>query len=223
MLQLQTDDTGTQIVNIFSGEPWWQFSEIYHVLALSPNGQIIVFEQDNGLMIHNAIMGVRQALSANVNYRTLSFSDDSTLFTLSNDTGTHIWDVTSGILLQTIPESSDFIAISPDNTMLALANREQAYVRLWGISDNTMEEIIATLSHEMVAPHTFDFNTDGSLLAVGDTRFLHIWDTINFRWLYTLTEHQSQVTDVVFSHDGYLLLSADVSNTLYFWKHTPQR
>ena len=127
-----------------------------------------------------------------------------------------VFDLRTGELLQTWAYSSLYhhgVSFTPDGTHLAVGSKGD--VRLYEVGTWTESVLIPYAAD---AKH-IDFTADGSLIAIGGeaTGLVVVADAATGEELYSITDHQGDVTDLDFSEDGSLLLTASTDGTIRLW------
>lgn len=102
------------------------------------------------------------------------------------------------------------LAFSPDGSLLAAALGD-GRVHLFDLAN--VREVPSP-----VAKH-LDFTFDGSLIAIGGeaTHLVVVADVATGEQVYSITDHPGDVTDLEFSEDGSLLLTAGTDGTIRLW------
>ena len=170
--------------------------------------------------------------------------DGKYLYSLGLDKTVRIWDVESGMLVDTIRsqigESRDGLlfsgALSPDGKFLAIGGlivegleMEGTLIQIINLESGSMAAVLEGHSSSVVA---LDFSPDGNWLASGGfSHELRIWDVrsvtntseevevalvLNRSTL--LRGHLGKVDGVAFSHDGKQLVSASADKTAILWR-----
>ena len=141
-----------------------------------------------------------------------------------------VWDSKTGKALLTLVEgramSADMwvpqvlaLALSPDGTRLASANREGT-IRLW---DGNNDEWMTLQKHTGYGMETWTnvlaFSPNGKMLASGGTnKTVQLWDTTTGEPLATLAGHVNGMTALAFSPEGTTLASASADGAIRFWR-----
>ena len=127
-----------------------------------------------------------------------------------------VFDLRTGELLETWAYSSLYhhgVKFTPDGSHLAVGSNGD--VRLYDVGTWTESALIP---FDGDAKH-LDFTPDGSLIAIGGeaTNLVVVADVATGEQVYSITDHQGDVTDLEFSEDGTLLLTASTDGTIRLW------
>ena len=119
------------------------------------------------------------------------------------------------VLPEKLPESltsRPFIALSPDNRILALPSPKGYGVRLWDTVEN--RELRVLQGH---ADHIFSarFSPDGTWLATtSPDQTVKLWEVATGKLLHTFRGQADEVVDVAFSPDGTRLASLGITESV---------
>jgi WD40 repeat protein len=127
-----------------------------------------------------------------------------------------VFDLRTGELLQTWAYSSLYhhgVKFTPDGHHLAVGSNGD--VRLYEVGTWT-ESVLIPFDGD--AKH-IAFTPDGALIAIGGeaTNLVVVADAATGEQAYEITDHQGDVTDLEFSDDGSLLLTASTDGTIRLW------
>jgi len=127
-----------------------------------------------------------------------------------------VWDVQNGTELRSLRGHTDWVssvAFGPDSRFILSASVDKT-VKIWELSN---EETSPPVGHTR-AIRTLAVSADGKLLASGsDDRTVKIWDTATGQELYTLAEHNGEVTVLAFDPKGDRLISGGKDGKLRIW------
>ncbi|HEY8409274.1 MAG TPA: hypothetical protein VIK66_14940 [Gaiellaceae bacterium] len=128
------------------------------------------------------------------------------LVTGSSDQQTRVWDVASGTLLHAMagPASAAQVAVSPDNSLVAVLSRGVAAARIYDIASGTQVGIVSPPGEVT----SLAFSPNGAYLVTTGRRNGFVWDTRSWTLLNTLTGHSAAITDVSFAPDGRVITSS---------------
>ena len=185
-------------------------------VAFSPDGtQVAVGSEDAGLRIYNSSDGkmlIELQTGSGYNGRIV-FSPDSKHIAAANDTGAHVWDITTGRKLVTFighgeGEGLNGIAYSPDGKWIATSGND-ATIKVW--DPETGAEIFTLTGH--TGP-TFGvaFSPNGQYLATSSVdRTVKVWKLPKVGEQVpeplTLYGNAGAVYQVAFSPDGTRVVS----------------
>lgn len=143
------------------------------------------------------------------------FSPDGTLLATSSFNGdpVHVWELTTCRPIQTLQTSGDAVAISVDNSVLAVSVGGGA-VEIWRIANG---KLLQTLALQTPAA-MLAFSHDGSLLAVaGDNGVLKLVQVADGAVLRILGVPSLETAALAFSPDGSLVVTVDVEGIVRVW------
>ncbi|EJF61814.1 WD40 repeat-like protein, partial [Dichomitus squalens LYAD-421 SS1] len=144
-------------------------------------------------------------------------SDGAYIASRDSDNIVRVWD---GRTFQPLPVDSEMAHIkplfSPDSHRLLVPHGGSCGV-LDFVSDACLALDMPTRGED-VYPISAAFSRLGTHIAVGyDNGVVRVWDAANRQQCLLLRAHEDPVTDVVFSPDGRLLLSASDDRTMKVW------
>lgn len=127
-----------------------------------------------------------------------------------------VFDLRTGELLQTWAYSSLYhhgVRFTPDGAHLAVGSNGD--VRLYEVGTWT-EAVLIPFDGD--AKH-LDFTSDGSFIAIGGeaSNLVVVAYADTGEQVFSITDHQGDVTDLDFSEDGSLLLTASTDGTIRLW------
>ena len=146
---------------------------------------------------------------------SVAFSPDgSTLASGSLDSIARLWDVSTGTVLHTLTDHTDWVnsvAFSPDGSTLASGSRDGT-VLLWDVATGA---VLHTLTGHTSSVHSVAFSPDGGTLASSSyDRTVRLWDVSTGTVRNTLTGYTGMVG--AFSPDG-LTLAEHYDQTVRLW------
>ena len=153
----------------------------------------------------------------------LAFSPDGQrLASGSWDHTIKMWNVDSGLLLQTLQGHKDLvlsIAFSPNGLLLASSSADST-IKLW---DATTGELLKTLEEDSLNTGSWisslAFSPDGQLLAAeGDDNSIKLLNLSNGLLLQTFLGHENVINSVQFSPDGLFIASASADGSIKLWE-----
>ena len=140
--------------------------------------------------------------------RAISAADDATL---------KIWDIVSGLELQTLYGHSagvHAVAISEDGRIAISASKDKT-LRVWELASGEELRVLRGHTRSVLG---VALDRDGRCaVSASEDNTLKVWDVANGRELHTLSSHQNIVHSVALSAEGGIALSASADNTLKVW------
>jgi hypothetical protein len=149
--------------------------------------------------------------------RRLAFTPDGKRLLSGGFDGTvRLWDLAKRAEVGHIRVEAGTIyclSISSDGRLLSTAGREGT--RLWDLT--TLKEMSrpAINKHSSV---TVAFSPDDKLLASGDSNSVKLWEVATGKEVQHLTGFQGELSQMVFTRDGRLLLTASYDRTVRLWE-----
>jgi WD40 repeat protein len=154
------------------------------------------------------------------------------LLTTSFDGTARIWDTVSGQQLQMFsktgkafrahifqPNAVSYAVFSPDGTSVLVTWCDTSME----ICDATSGEAVLSMSAVETDPSEASaysvpaFSPDGTLIAAGIGKPIHVWNVKERQQLHTLSGHEKKVWFTAFSPDGSTLVSASADTTARLW------
>ena len=148
----------------------------------------------------------------------ITYSKDGSLFAAACTIGVWLYDAHTGKELNLFFGSSDSVAISPDNSLLA-SDGEDNTIRLWDIKTGDLK---LTLSGHNDCVMSVSFSPDGrKIISGGEDELIHFWDVATGKEILTIAGHAERVSEVMCSPDGELLASYGRDKMIHLWNvHT---
>ena len=214
-------------------KPWSSFKALKDntSMAFSPNGALLairtqvsaedapvyLYKTDDG-SLEKTLPGHWCGDTRCYHAMTMSFSPDGKylLSFASGGKGTSIWDVESGEKVAEYP-SDQFgaIAISPDQTSVALARNFQTGIEIYDRATQRKERLAGHVHQDC---RSVAFHPLGKTLAAGfGDGSVHLWDTATWDEIFLRQGHARGIHSVSFAADGRSLLTAGYDNTVRRW------
>ncbi|MFQ5968105.1 MAG: TIR domain-containing protein [Acidimicrobiia bacterium] len=177
------------------------------VTVIAGSSTVIVWDVTSG-----QVLGTLEGHEGLVTNLTFS-PDGSHVATSSSDRTARVWNVSTGEELMRFVGHEDgliSVAFSPDGRLLATTGMDEA-ARIWDVQSG---DELAALENPFASG--LAFSPDGTVLAVagGD---LKLWDVASAELVRTLSGHQFELSDVVFSKDGSMLVTSSQDATAKLW------
>ncbi len=145
----------------------------------------------------------------------IKYSPDNSLLAISTTIGIWLQEVNSGevlALLKGHTKATTVIAFSPDRDLLA-SGSDDATIRLW---DTTTYQPIRTLKTDGYVT-AIAFSPNGNSLVTGSGKRIQMWNVRTWQPIFTISQGNSTVADLVFSPDGTSLASASIDDSIKLW------
>ena len=225
-------NTGREMSIFATGHTGW----IGDVAFSADNTTIATATSTGSVQIWNVETGQQQPSPAVAHYDTttaLAFSQDATLFasngadatvrsrsgnastSWSSHSETRLWSLIAGEELHAFPQSSNALAFSPDNRILAISNPDET--SLWNI--NTGSEISRLNVKQFFTDVVVTFSQDGTILATGGIKGVtHFWDVNTGQEIFTIKAPiRDHTKAIAISPDNTILAVVYVRNQIYLW------
>jgi WD40 repeat protein len=206
-------------------------------LGFSPDGDILVTSRqqdfsepsDTTLALWDAGTGQPLPVESDLRVapgglRSLVFSPDGRLLAGAEISTIHVWDATSGELLQSLEDeySIDTIAFSADAKLLAAGSPDNV-VRVWDVMSGQLEMTVSALTSDPIRVAFDPASSSGAsevLVATATARDgVQLWVVPSGRRKATRPQvgPTAEVTAVAYSPDGRLLATASADATVWLW------
>lgn len=188
-------------------------------LALHPDGRHVMTAGSEGCVrLWDLASGALQAVhaSGDTPIQAIALGTEGRRLVVARRDGTALHDLTRKERLWTLPQGGRDVALSPDGTLVAVANK--VAVTLHDAADGREK-------HRCVGSDMFvtsiDFHPDGTRLAsTGFDQTVRLWDTRDGSSVSVLRESTSWVRVVAWSPRGDTLLAGASDQTLRMWRTT---
>jgi WD40 repeat protein len=151
--------------------------------------------------------------------RSLACSSDGQHVAACLDSAAHVWDVSAGQLLCSIPTFHGSMAsFSPDGEELLVAD-SAGLVHEWHWK-GVRSPLLLELQHgKQTVINAAAFDSSGNRVVTGGLDATAIlWDAHNGKSLQVLMGHAAEITSVSFSRDGAKLLTGSMDGTAKLWE-----
>jgi WD40 repeat protein len=198
-------------------------------LSFSPDGRAIAIAENKGtqkiigsIKIWSFERGDLKIINAhNDKITSISFSQDGTLVSGSNDSTVKLWSQTGKLLKRLSGHTRlvNSVSFSPNGKVIASAGAD-ATVKLW----NPDGQELRTLTGHTSGVTSVSFSQNGKLLVSGgDEGTIKVWNVEDGELLATLRRNENQINGVGFSPDGKAIVSisnnaASNDNTISVWQ-----
>ena len=193
------------------------------------NDEVLIWNLDNpirptikDIYVSNTEGGTpRIALSPDARFLAIGEEekeDEYPIQVWNTDTGEHLLTLENNKYIRTL-------VFSPDSRILACCNFYR--IRFWDLDTSTLLRTFKT----DFASNTLAFSSDGKLLASGEDATVLLWKTASkqqglkarfsqYKTAFKLKGHKEDISSLVFSPDGKMLLSGSDDGTIRAWDTT---
>ena len=202
--------SNSQVSKFFHGGAWSMNS-----VSFSPSNKLLAATSGN-LALLWYYEGTKYKVFNNDSSNTIwntAFSPDGKMIALAVSDSIQLWNVETGSLLTTFPQSSHFVNFSPDGKIIASAMGSS--INLWSIYGN----LLYTLKGHQYDVTSISFSPDQKIIASSSLdKTIKLW-TINGKLIDTLTGHINGVNSVAFNPKEKILASASSDQTIKIWDY----
>ncbi|KAL8757105.1 MAG: hypothetical protein Q9199_002467 [Rusavskia elegans] len=229
LLALGYKDGSVRILTTQTGTDHWNLKDHSNEvvdLAFSPDATTIAINaRDERIRLcdvqsgsHHSTIGqigdrAHYPSYSSLNKYVMVFSPDSKSIVISFDNGiVQLWDTTTSKCRFNLEGQSYPVyqaRFSPNGELLATISDDDV-VSIWDIHTGTCLSVLPG--------QNMDFSADGSMLALGSSRKVRVWDIQKQTHTGCLDGHNSDVLAVCFSPDGNFLASGSRDETVRVWK-----
>lgn len=187
-------------------------------ITWSPDSQQFMFiKYDNTLVVVDAITGEETAVE-NIDQRDrgdvrdIRWASTHNWIALNIRSQIEVWDLTTGELLNTIPQAQK-ASFSHDDSLLATISPIDGYlIQIW---DMVSGEVIHKISFEhSMFVHAVDWSADDTNLAVFNRSSLFIWDLMDDDLASRFLDTSLSVS---WSPNGERIASGTMNATIHIW------
>ncbi|MEE2906386.1 MAG: protein kinase [Planctomycetota bacterium] len=190
-------------------------------LAFSSDGsRLLSGSEDGSIKIWDPRVGrefTDLQIFAQMPIRVIALSPDNQQIAAGLEDGSiRIWSTATGDQLNTLPTGlSEIQSIewSPNGDVLVAVGEDDS-LRTWETSN---WQPGATLAGSIADLYTWHIDADVDRIATVAERNILLYDTHTGDFIFTLRDHDDEVTQVAFSPDGSRLISTDVGGRLKIW------
>lgn len=224
------EDGGVRIWRLNSTDSPVNFrghSQQVWAIAFSPNGKLLatgdrhgkirLWNSHNGRVLHELDTGMGAAWS-------VVFSTDNNTLLVASESGISRWQVSDGVLIDTIPEAGNALtrmAISPDR-LLAATSLSSGLIRVWELASG---KLLQTIVADDDVIWSVAFSPDGrTLAAASGSESVLLFSVMDGALIARLTGHSGGATNIGFLADGATLVATDRQGGVHWWDlHTSRR
>jgi WD40 repeat protein len=183
----------------------------FNCIVVSPNGKLVALglgDSRSGLLKVWEVATGKAILDLTLKneIQRLAFSPDSRLLASADGRSQiTIWDIAKGqerITLKGYLDWGTSLTFSSDGKSLGAAGRRE--VKVWDVGQG---KEIASFQTNVSCDGGMAFRKDLKRLAAPNFQEIDLWDTTKGKELAILSEHRGQVSHVLFSPDGKVLVS----------------
>lgn len=192
------------------------YGESHYLASRDETGQISVIEIKSGKTI---LSFIGRKINLPWDSSDLTFSLDEKRFAaVMNDNRLGIWKISHIDLPPTVTEPFDnptAISFHPSGDQLCIVTNEGRTVVLWSMSE---QKTIGVIYPPTPARHA-QYSPDGSQIATSCADFnIYLWSVQEpTKYLTVLRGHRQDVTQILFSHKGDILVSTGRDRTIKAW------
>jgi WD40 repeat protein/predicted chitinase len=153
----------------------------------------------------------------NIIYQSVFSSDGKLVFTSALDGTGRVWDASTGLPTDTVLPKGLAGMMASDDRKLALLAYESKKYEIWNLETKTL---IAPLENGESVSIPIKFSPNGRLLATAktDSNDVTISDVASGKELARLKGHTGQITDIGFSLDQVVLVTASDDSSVRMWE-----
>lgn len=187
-----------------------------YAISMSPNGKLIFSGGEFGnVNIWNTDGHCIKNITVKNNVTSIGFSHNRKSFAIASDRGMmKVFDTWQGKMIKEFSVGDGAISsvsYSPDDGYIMSCGNGN--IRLWNIENGLCVRTVGEKNYTHPA-----FSPNGqSIGAVGNGRFVVIWDTQHWDKLNVIGVHKNKINSICFSPDGTKLASGGDNNEIKIW------
>ena len=201
-------------------------------VAFSPDGSVLATSGDFP-SIHTWDANTGSAIGAFAGHsaaiKSVTFVDDRTLVSASDDQSVRIWDSNPGWILErtigtfedpsVIPHRVTSVDFSADSSQLLIAGgipSRRGELQVFNVADGSRVLYLPQAHDDVV--YAARFSPDGKRIASGGAdKYLRTFDIGTSQQLRRFEGHTSYVLGVAWKRDGNVIVSSGADNTIKVW------
>ena len=183
------------------------------------SGDDLAFSPDGNLIYVSTPFRIA-AIDSSAGATILEFPDPSTLV----PTLTVAQDGSIVSATYETPDTVDNFALSPDGEQIITYTVDQSIDSSSGVENVRLAvwnaktgKYISEIKFSAVSIQVMKFSLDGSLLAIGNSSEVWVWDTESWQLIKRFSGHSDLIEDLAFTPDGTKILSASRDGTIRVW------
>jgi WD40 repeat protein len=200
-------------------------------VALSPDGKLIATFSEEGNNQTGKLWKLEgqelKDLLPKEKFNDVSFSPDGKLIATNGaENTTKLWKLNGDRLNSFNPlpsnEKFDYLSLSPEHKIIFTFNFDEKTLKLWSLDGKklqfplTSKELATLLLNQGEEKQTVQMSSDGKMLATFKDNEVKLWHS-DGKEPNTLS-HKAEVTDVWFSPDNQIIVTASKDTMVKLWK-----
>ncbi len=204
----------------------WEVSGV----AFSPDGTVLALGISPYIELRSVSDGslIRTMNTGDSTFRTLTdlaFSGDGSMIASAIYGTIKVFRVEDGKLLKSYNQGGNYLAFSPDNSMIA-GGSGKGVIQIWKVPEEApllkLEEPVAEGEEEPFGVSSLVFSPDGALIFAGYyDGTIRVWQVSDGTILKTWKPHSDTISGLIITTDGSMLISSSYDGTIRFWGLKP--